>query len=120
MNVEQLDLLSRPDDPDTSHAAGAAVAETLTRRQGEVLDAILHIHTITGRGATAFEATRHLRRLNPDVQQNAVAKRCSELTRMDPAMIADRGDRREGCTSKLLIVWWPTDAAARVWDPDPP
>lgn len=98
---------TRPDDPATSHEAGATMVGTPLRdQQALVLRTIDRIDRgASAAGATAFEVARyHLGR----IQQNVAAKRCTELREL--GLIEDSGTVRTGSSCRLLTVWLLTDA----------
>lgn len=106
MTVEQLDLLARPTDPDTSHTAAASITgPPLAAQQALVLETVHRFHRMHSRGATAWEVVtlvdpRH------QLQQSVAARRLTDLARA--GLVADSGERRAGRTGRPLIVWIPT------------
>ena len=88
-----FDQLARTTDPDTSHSAAASMIDHLGHQRRQVMACI----GVVG-GATAYEVAERL-----GLQQNVVARRCTDLREL--GRIIDSGRRRPGSSGRLGIVW---------------
>lgn len=95
---------SRATDPATSVEAGATMTGAVVNDQQRlVLDALDLLHGTFG--VTAWEVVRWS---GHNLQQNVIAKRCTELREL--GLIVDSGHTRPGSSGRRLICWTVTDA----------
>ena len=71
----------------------------------QALDLLTLPQQFGGRVPTAYDVHRFLGRV---IQQNVIAKRCTELREL--GLIADSGHTRPGSSGRRLICWSVTDA----------
>ena len=80
----------RATDPDTSHAAADQAADLATKHHGIILAALEHPGTIYDIAART------------DLDHNAVARRMSELERLD---LAYPEGQKKGASGRMCRVW---------------
>jgi len=80
----------RNTDPDTSHAAADQAAELATKHHGIILQALEQPGTIYDIAART------------DLDHNAVARRMSELERLD---LAYTDGKKKGASGRMCRVW---------------
>jgi predicted ArsR family transcriptional regulator len=80
----------RANDPDTSHAAADQAAELATKHHGIILQALEQPGTIYDIAART------------DLDHNAVARRMSELERLD---LAYTDGKKKGASGRMCRVW---------------
>lgn len=99
----------RPDDPDTSHAAAASIADGLSAQRRAVFDAVRTVerHNPHRVGATAYEVQAVLAYTGHAPQQSVIARRLTDLR--DLGLVVDSGVRRPGSSGRQLICWKAVD-----------
>jgi hypothetical protein len=98
---------SRRTDPETSHAAGAAVAPRTGTWRRKVLEALGDDAAAGRRGLTDIELERRW----PGARPQTIRTRRSEL--VAAGLVEDSHDRRLTDTGSMAIVWRLTYAGAR-------